>query len=161
KIAGFAHDKGKASVIAVNKWDCVEKDAFTADEYKKKLAADFSFMPYAPVVFISAKTGQRINKLFDAVKLTLGQNLTRIGTGRLNDLLSYALARVQPPSDRGRRLKLYYVTQAAVKPPTFVVFCNKTELFHFSYRRYIENQIRAAFGLDATPVRIIPRERGE
>jgi len=161
KIAGYAHEKGKASVIAINKWDLIEKDNKTMGEYRRKLAADFSFMSYAPYVFISAKTGQRIDKLFELCKTTLEQNLTRIGTGRLNDLLAYATSRVQPPTDRGRRLKLYYITQASVAPPTFIVFCNKLDLFHFSYQRYIENRIREAFGLDMTPIRIVPRERGD
>jgi GTP-binding protein len=161
KIAGYAHEKGKACVIAVNKWDLIEKDNKTMGEFKRKLEVDFSFMSYAPFVFISAKTGQRIPQLFELCKKTLEQNTTRIGTGRLNDLLAYATARVQPPCDRGKRLKLYYITQADTKPPTFVVFCNKLDLFHFSYQRYIENQIREAFGLDMTPIRIIPRERGD
>jgi GTP-binding protein len=161
KIAGYAHDHGKACVIAVNKWDLIEKDNHTMTEYRKKLMADFSFMSYAPYVFISALTGQRIDRLFELCKQTLEQNSTRIGTGKLNDLLAYATARVQPPSDRGKRCKLYYITQASVNPPTFVVFCNKLDLFHFSYQRYIENQIREAFGLDMTPIRIVARERGE
>ncbi|MCL2036433.1 MAG: ribosome biogenesis GTPase Der [Oscillospiraceae bacterium] len=171
KIAGYAHEKGKASVIAINKWDLlpqiIEQNNLgnrtdkAMDEYRKKLMADFSFMSYAPYVFISAKTGQRIDALFELVRKTREQNLTRIGTGKLNDLLAYATARVQPPSDRGKRLKLYYITQADTKPPTFVVFCNKIDLFHFSYQRYIENQIREAFGLDMTPIKIIPRERGD
>ncbi|MCL1866588.1 MAG: ribosome biogenesis GTPase Der [Oscillospiraceae bacterium] len=182
KIAGYAHEKGKSCVIAVNKWDLLpdiinQKYETTArghnvynlsgksdkamDEYRNKLMADFSFMSYAPYVFISAKTGQRIDKLFELAKETYTQNSTRIGTGRLNDLLAYATARVQPPSDRGKRCKLYYITQASANPPTFVVFCNKIDLFHFSYQRYIENQIREAFGLDKTPIKIIPRERKE
>jgi GTP-binding protein len=161
KIAGYAHEKGKACVIAVNKWDLIEKNDKTMAEFKKQLAIDFSFMSYAPYVFISALTGQRIDKLFELCRRTLAQNTTRIGTGRLNDLLAHATARVQPPSDRGKRCKLYYITQADVKPPTFVVFCNKIDLFHFSYQRYIENQIREAFGLDMTPIKLIPRERGE
>ncbi len=159
KIAGYAHEKGKASVIAVNKWDLIEKDNHTMSEYKRRLQADFAFMSYAPYVFISAKTGQRINSLFETADACLRQNRTRISTGRLNDLLASATARVQPPSDRGRRLKLYYITQASVAPPTFVVFCNKLDLFHFSYKRYIENQIREAFELDRTPIRVIARER--
>jgi len=161
KIAGYAHDNGKASVIAVNKWDLIQKNDKTMSDYKKKLAVDFSFMAYAPYVFISAKTGQRIDKLFELVKQTYEQNTARIGTGRLNDMLAYATARVQPPADRGRRLKLYYITQIGAKPPTFAVFCNKAELFHFSYQRYIENQIREAFGLTMTPVKITVRERNE
>jgi GTP-binding protein len=159
RIAGISHEAGKATIIAVNKWDLIEKDNHTMNVFRKKLAVDFSFMSYAPYVFISAQTGQRIDKLFELVKTTLEQNSTRIGTGRLNDMLAYATSRVQPPTDRGRRLKLYYITQAEVKPPTFVVFCNKLDLFHFSYQRYIENQIREAFGLDMTPIKIIPRER--
>jgi GTP-binding protein len=161
KIAGYAHEKGKASVIAVNKWDLVEKNDKTAKIFRQQLEVDFAFMSYVPCVFISAVTGQRIDKLFEIAGKTLEQNATRIGTGRLNDVLAYATARIQPPTDRGRRLKLYYITQIDVKPPTFVVFCNNLELFHFSYQRYIENQIRAAFGLDMTPIKIIPRERGE
>lgn len=161
KIAGYAHEQGKASVIAVNKWDAVEKDGKTMQEYIKKLETDFSFMSYAPFVFISAKTGQRIDKLFELIDYTVEQNARRISTGRLNELLSYATARVQPPSDKGKRLKLYYMTQPSVKPPTFVCFCNNKELFHFSYQRYLENQIREGFGLDGTPIRLIIRERGE
>lgn len=161
KIAGYAHEQGKASVIAVNKWDAVEKDGKTMQEFTKKLEVDFSFMSYAPFVFISAKTGQRIDKLFSLIDYTVEQNARRISTGRLNELLSYAAARVQPPSDKGKRLKVYYLTQPSVKPPTFVCFCNKKDLFHFSYQRYIENQIREAFQLDGTPIRFIVRERGE
>lgn len=161
KVAGYAHEQGKACVIAVNKWDSIEKNNKTMNEFRKKLEVDFSFMSYAPFVFISALTGQRIDKLFEMIKYTAEQNSRRITTGMLNDLLSYATARVQPPSDKGKRLKLYYMTQASTKPPAFVVFCNKKELFHYSYQRYIENQIREAFSLDATPIRIIVRERGE
>lgn len=161
KVAGYAHDKGKACVIAVNKWDSIEKNEKTMNEFKAKLDVDFSFMSYAPYVFISALTGQRIDKLFEEIRLTAEQNARRITTGMLNDLLAYATARVQPPSDKGKRLKLYYMTQASAKPPTFVVFCNKKELFHYSYQRYIENQIREAFSLDHTPIRIVVRERGE
>lgn len=161
KVAGYAHEKGKASVIAVNKWDLIEKNDKTMKEYTKKLEADFSFMSYAPFVFISALTGQRTDKLFELVKYTAEQNARRISTGMLNDLLSYATARVQPPSDKGKRLKIYYITQASTKPPTFVVFCNKADLFHFSYRRYLENQIRDAFKLDGTPINIVVRERGK
>lgn len=161
KVAGYAHEQGKACVIAVNKWDSIEKNDKTMNEFRKKLEVDFSFMSYAPFVFISALTGQRIDKLFELIKYTAEQNSRRITTGMLNDLLSYATARVQPPSDKGKRLKLYYMTQASTKPPAFVVFCNNKELFHYSYQRYIENQIREAFSLDATPIRIIVRERGE
>ncbi len=161
KVAGYAHEQGKACVIAVNKWDSIEKNDKTMNEFRKKLEVDFSFMSYAPFVFISALTGQRIDKLFEMIKYTAEQNARRITTGMLNDLLSYATARVQPPSDKGKRLKLYYMTQASTKPPTFVVFCNSKDLFHYSYQRYIENQVREAFSLDSTPIRIVVRERGE
>ncbi|MCL2019250.1 MAG: ribosome biogenesis GTPase Der [Oscillospiraceae bacterium] len=161
KVAGYAHDKGKASIIAVNKWDLIEKNNKTMKEFTEKLEKDFSFMKYVPFVFISAKTGQRIDKLFELVKYTYEQNARRISTGLLNDMLAIATARVSPPTDKGKRLKLYYITQASVKPPTFVVFCNKLDLFHFSYQRYIENQIRETFSLDGTPIVIIPRERGD
>lgn len=161
KVAGYAHEQGKACVIAINKWDSIEKDDKTMNEFRKKLEVDFSFMSYAPFVFISALTGQRIDKLFELINYTAEQNARRITTGMLNDLLSYATARVQPPSDKGKRLKLYYMTQASTKPPTFVTFCNSKELFHYSYRRYLENQIREAFSLDATPIRMVVRERGE
>lgn len=162
KVAGYAHDKGKACVIAVNKWDAVEdKTDKTMREFTKKLETDFSFMSYAPFVFISAKTGQRLDKLFELIKLVREQHSRRISTGVLNDMLSYATSRVQPPSDKGKRLKLYYMTQAGTNPPNFVVFCNNKELFHYSYQRYIENQIRETFGLDKTPIRLSIRERGE
>lgn len=162
KVAGYAHDKGKACVIAVNKWDAVEdKTDKTMNEFTKKLQTDFSFMSYAPFVFISAKTGQRLDKLFELIKLVRGQHSRRISTGVLNDMLSYATSRVQPPSDKGKRLKLYYMTQASSNPPNFVVFCNNKELFHYSYQRYIENQIRETFGLDKTPIKLSIRERGE
>jgi GTP-binding protein len=161
KVAGYAHDKGKASVIAINKWDLIEKNDRTMREFTERLEKDFSFMKYAPFVFISALTGQRTDKLFELIKYTSEQNARRISTGMLNDMLAIATARVQPPTDKGRRLKLYYITQASVKPPTFVIFCNKLDLFHFSYQRYIENQIRETFSLDGTPIVIIPRERGE
>ena len=161
KVAGYAHEQGKACVIAINKWDSIEKDDKTMNEFRKKLEIDFSFMSYAPFVFISALTGQRIDKLFELINYTAEQNARRITTGMLNDLLSYATARVQPPSDKGKRLKLYYMTQASTKPPTFVTFCNSKELFHYSYRRYLENQIREAFSLDSTPIRMVVRERGE
>ncbi|MBR3300196.1 MAG: ribosome biogenesis GTPase Der, partial [Clostridia bacterium] len=128
---------------------------------RKKLMNDFSFMPYAPIVFISAKTGQRVDRLFELIKYVDSQNAMRISTGKLNDILADATARVQPPSDKGKRLKIYYMTQASTRPPTFVAFCNRAELFHFSYQRYLENQIRSTFGLEGTPVRFIIRERGE
>ena len=161
KVAGYAHEQGKACVIAVNKWDAVEKDGNTMNKFQKELEVDFSIMSYAPIVFISALTGQRIDKLFEQIVSTHEQNCRRISTGMLNDMLSYATAKVQPPSDKGKRLKLYYMTQASTKPPTFVVFCNRSDLFHFSYQRYIENQIRETFGLTGTPIKIVVRERGK
>ncbi len=160
KVAGYAHEQGKACVVAVNKWDIVEKNDRTMDEYRAKLEDDLSFMSYVPFVFISAKNGQRIDKLFELINYTYEQNSMRISTGMLNDVLAYATTRVQPPSDKGRRLKIYYITQPSTNPPTFVIFVNRQDLFHFSYRRYIENQIRSAFGLEGTPVRFIIRERG-
>lgn len=161
KVAGIALEAGKACIIAVNKWDAVEKDGNTMNEFKKKLANDFSFMSYAPVVFISAATGLRIDKLFDLISFVHSQNSMRISTGKLNEVLASATARVQPPTDKGRRLKIYYMTQASTRPPTFVFFVNSAQLFHFSYQRYLENQLREVFGLDGTPVRFIIRERGE
>lgn len=161
KIAGLALEQGKGCIIAVNKWDIAPKDGQTMDKYRKKLMNDFSFMPYAPIVFISAKTGQRVDRLFELIKYVDSQNAMRISTGKLNDILADATARVQPPSDKGKRLKIYYMTQASTRPPTFVAFCNRAELFHFSYQRYLENQIRSTFGLEGTPVRFIIRERGE
>ncbi|MCL2446772.1 MAG: ribosome biogenesis GTPase Der [Oscillospiraceae bacterium] len=159
KVAGLAHEAGKACIIAVNKWDLIEKDGKTMDTMRKKLMGDFSFMNYAPIIFISAKTGQRIDRLLELVKFVDEQNAMRITTGKLNDILADATARVQPPTDRGRRLKIYYITQASTRPPTFVCFVNRKELFHFSYQRYLENQIRGVFGLEGTPVRMITRER--
>ncbi len=161
KVAGLAIEQGKACIIAVNKWDAVEKDGTTMDSYRKKLMKDFSFMPYAPIVFISAKTGQRIDRLFELITYVHAQNTMRISTGMLNDILADATARVQPPSDKGKRLKIFYMTQASTKPPTFVCFCNRADLFHFSYQRYLENQIRSTFGLEGTPVRFVIRERGD
>lgn len=161
KIAGLAHEAGKACIIAVNKWDAVEKNDKTMNEYRKKLETDFSFMSYAPMVFISAKTGQRLDRLFEMIKHTANSNAMRIKTGLLNDLLAQATARVQPPSDKGKRLKIYYMTQASTKPPTFVCFVNSAELFHFSYQRYLENRIRETFELQGTPVRFVIRERGD
>ncbi|MBQ7106386.1 MAG: ribosome biogenesis GTPase Der [Clostridia bacterium] len=161
KVAGLALEQGKACIIAVNKWDIVDKDGKTMDSYRKKLMNDFSFMSYAPIIFISAKTGQRVDRLFELIKYVHTQNTMRISTGMLNDILADATARVQPPSDKGKRLKIYYMTQASTKPPTFVCFCNRAELFHFSYQRYLENQIRSTFGLEGTPVRFVIRERGD
>ncbi len=161
KVAGIALEQGKACIIAVNKWDLIEKDGTTMDTFRKRLMKDFSFMNYAPIIFISAKTGQRIERLFELIKYVHGQNTMRISTGKLNDILADATARVQPPSDKGKRLKIYYMTQASTKPPTFVCFCNREDLFHFSYQRYLENQIRSVFGLEGTPVRFVIRERGD
>lgn len=161
KVAGIAHEKGKGCIIAVNKWDAVEKDGGTMNTFRKKLENDFSFMSYAPIIFISAKTGQRIDRLFELITYVSNQNSTRISTGMLNDVLADATGRVQPPSDKGKRLKIYYITQPSTKPPTFVCFVNNAELFHFSYQRYLENKIRETFGLEGTPVRFIIRERGE
>ena len=159
KVAGYAHEQGKACIVAVNKWDAVDKSTGTMEEYTNDLKEKFSFMSYVPFIFISAKTGQRVDKLFELINSVNSQNCMRITTGMLNDVLSYATTRVQPPSDRGRRLKIYYMTQASVRPPTFVVFVNRADLFHFSYQRYIENQIRQTFGLTGTPVRFVIRER--
>lgn len=161
KVAGIALEQGKACIIAVNKWDAVEKDGNTMNEYRKKLEYDFSFMSYAPIMFISAKTGQRIERLYEMISFVHTQNSMRISTGKLNEVLAGATARVQPPTDKGKRLKIYYMTQASTRPPSFVFFVNNAELFHFSYQRYLENQIRDVFGLDGTPVRFIIRERGE
>ena len=161
KIAGYAHEQGKACIIAINKWDAVEKDDKTMDVMRKDLAEHFKFMSYAPMIFISAQTGQRLDKLFELIKFVDNQNSFRTTTGVLNDILARAVARVQPPSDKGKRLKIYYMTQISTRPPTFVAFCNDKELFHFSYQRYIENQIREVFGLEGTPLRLIIRERGE
>ena len=161
KVAGIALEQGKACIIAVNKWDAIEKDGNTMKEYRDKLTNDFSFMSYAPIMFISAKTGQRIDKLYEMISFVHSQNSMRISTGKLNEVLAGATARVQPPTDKGKRLKIYYMTQASTRPPTFVFFVNNAELFHFSYQRYLGNQIRDIFGLDGTPVRFIIRERGD
>ena len=161
KVAGIALDQGKGCIVVVNKWDAVEKDGNTMREYKEKLAVDFAFMKFAPFVFISAKTGQRVDRLFEKIAYVYAQSTMRISTGKLNEILGAATARVQPPTDKGKRLKIYYMTQASVCPPTFVFFVNNAQLFHFSYQRYLENQIREVFGLEGTPVRFIIRERGE
>ncbi|NCC07715.1 MAG: ribosome biogenesis GTPase Der [Clostridia bacterium] len=161
KVAGFAHEQGKACIIVVNKWDAVEKTDKTMEEMRKRLAYDFSFMSYAPIMFISAKTGRGVDKLYEMIVSVDNQNAMRVTTGMLNDLLARAVARVQPPSDKGKRLKIYYITQISTRPPTFVCFCNSKQLFHFSYARYLENQIRETFGLSGTPIRMIKRERGE
>ena len=161
KVAALAHEAGKGCVIAVNKWDAVEKDGRTMQEYRKKLEVDFSFMAYAPMVFISAKTGQRLDQLFELIQRVANFNAMRITTGMLNDVLAQATARVQPPTDKGKRLKIYYMTQASTKPPTFVCFVNRAELFHFSYHRYLENRIWETFGMEGTPIRFLIRERGD
>lgn len=160
KVAGYAHEQGKACIVAVNKWDMVDKNTNTMNEFTEDLKKNLAFMEYVPFVFISAKTGQRLQKLFELITMVYENNSIRISTGRLNDILAYATERVQPPSDKGKRLKIYYMTQPSSKPPTFVMFVNSAELFHFSYKRYIENQIREVFGgLVGTPIRIIVRER--
>lgn len=160
KIAGEAHNAGKACIIAVNKWDLVEKETNTMEQMRQRVRNDLSYMPYAPIVFLSALTGARVSGLFDTINSVYEQNGRRIPTGQLNSVLADATARVQPPTDKGRRLKIYYMTQSGVRPPTFVCFCNDARLFHFSYQRYLENQIREVYDLTGTPVRMIIRERG-
>ena len=159
KVAGIAHEMGKGCIIAVNKWDAVEKDGKTMDSMRKQLMKDFSFMSYAPIIFISAKEKIRLDRLFELIKFVDTQNAMRISTGKLNDVLADATARVQPPSDKGKRRKIYYMTQASTRPPTFVCFVNNAELFHYSYQRYLDNQIREIFGLEGTPTRMVVRER--
>lgn len=161
KIAGYAHEQGKASIIVVNKWDTVDKETGTLEEYRKSVLEKLGFMTYAPVLFISAKTGQRVNRVFELIKYVYGQASLRISTGMLNDLVNEAVAMVQPPSDKGKRLKLYYATQSGVKPPSFIIFINDLELMHYSYERYLENQLRKSFGFEGTPIRFIHREKGE
>ena len=159
KVAGLAHEAGKASIIVINKWDLIEKETNTMEKMRAEVQRDLSYMTYAPVAFISALTGQRVERLFELINFVDNQAAMRISTGTLNNVLADAMARVQPPTDRGKRLKIYYMTQAGVRPPTFVCFCNNAELFHFSYRRYLENQIRSVFGLEGTPIRMIIRQR--
>ena len=161
KIAGMAHEAGKASIVIVNKWDLVEKETGTMEKLRKTILGDLSFMSYAPVLFISALTGQRTERIFELINFVNDQNAMRITTGMLNNVLADAQARMQPPTDKGRKLKIYYMTQTGVRPPNFVVFCNSRELFHFSYQRYLENQIRATFGLEGTPIRMVIRQKGE
>ena len=161
KIAGLAHEAGKASIVIVNKWDLIDKETGTMEKMRKDVMRDLSFMSYAPILFISAITGQRANRIFELVNYVNDQSQMRITTGMLNNVLADAQARVQPPSDKGKRLKIYYMTQTGIRPPTFVVFCNSRELFHFSYQRYLENQIRAVFGLEGTPIRMLIRQKGE
>jgi GTP-binding protein len=161
KVAGMAHEAGKASIIVVNKWDLVEKDGKTMDRMREDIRRDLSYMTYAPILFISALTGQRTQRIFELVNFVNDQSAMRITTGMLNNVLADAQARVQPPTDKGRRLKIYYMTQTGIKPPNFVVFVNSRELFHFSYQRYLENQIRAVFGLEGTPIRMVVRQKGD
>ena len=161
KVAGLAHEAGKACIIVVNKWDLIEKDDKTMDRMREDIRRDLSYMTYAPILFISAMTGQRVNRLFELINYVNNQAATRITTGMLNSVLADAQTRVQPPTDKGRRLKIYYMTQVAVRPPHFVVFCNDKRLFHFSYQRYLENQIRGVFGLEGTPIILSIREKGE
>jgi GTP-binding protein len=161
KVAGLAHESGKACVIAVNKWDLIEKDSKTMDYMRAEIMRGLSFMSYAPVIFISALTHQRVERLFELINYVNNQSCMRITTGMLNNVLADATARVQPPTDKGKRLKLLYITQTGIKPPNFVIFVNNAELFHFSYQRYIENQIRSVFGLEGTPIRFVIREKGE
>ena len=161
KVAGMAHEAGKASIIVVNKWDLIEKDGKTMDKMREDVRRDLSYMPYAPVLFISAMTGQRVERLFELIQYVNNQAATRITTGMLNSVLADAQTRVQPPTDKGRRLKIYYMTQAGIKPPHFICFCNDARLFHFSYQRYLENQIRNVFGLEGTPIRMTIRQKGD
>jgi ribosome-associated GTPase EngA len=160
-IAGIAHENGKASIVVINKWDLVEKDTKTMDNFRKDIYTALSYMTYAPTVFISAKTGQRVDRLFELINYVNNQSTMRISTGMLNDVLNDATTRVQPPSDKGKRLKIYYMTQTGVKAPTFVLFVNNAELFHFSYQRYIENKLRETFGFEGTPIKLVIREKGE
>ncbi|MEG0876199.1 MAG: ribosome biogenesis GTPase Der [Oscillospiraceae bacterium] len=161
KVAGLAHEAGKASIVVVNKWDLIEKDTKTMDIMRKDVMRDLSFMSYAPILFISALTGQRTNRIFELVNFVNDQSSMRITTGMLNNILADATTRVQPPSDKGKRLKIYYMTQTGIRPPHFVVFANSRELFHFSYQRYLENQIRSVFGLEGTPIRMTIRQKGD
>ena len=161
KVAGMAHEAGKASIIVVNKWDLVEKDGKTMDRMREDIRRDLGYMSYAPILFISALTGQRVDRLFELIQYVNNQASTRITTGMLNSVLADAQTRVQPPTDKGRRLKIYYMTQAGIKPPHFICFCNDARLFHFSYQRYLENQIRNVFGLEGTPVKMTIRQKGD
>ena len=161
KVAGLAHEAGKASIIVVNKWDAVEKDDKTMDKMRAQVRNGFAFMPYAPILFISALTGQRVPKLFERINAVREMSMLRVRTGTLNSVLADATNRVQPPTDKGRRLKIYYMTQVGIQPPHFVVFCNDARLFHFSYQRYLENQIRNTFGLEGTPIRLTIRQKGD
>ena len=161
KIAGIAHEAGKACIIVVNKWDTVEKDNSTVNQFNDKIRTALAYMPYAPIVYVSAMTGQRVSTLFERIRYVHNQANTRISTGMLNDVLAGATMKVQPPSDKGRRLKIYYMTQVSVAPPTFVFFCNNVELFHFSYQRYLENCLRQTFGFQGTPIRLVIKMKGD
>ncbi len=161
KIAGIAHEAGKASIIVINKWDTIEKDNGTVNTFNKQIRAALAYMPYAPTIYVSALTGQRVANIYELIKSVYEQSRKRISTGTLNDLLNDAMTRVQPPSDKGKRLKIYYMTQTSVAPPTFVIFCNSEELFHFSYRRYIENCLRDTFGFEGTPIKLVIRQKGD
>ncbi len=161
KIAGLAHEAGKACIIVINKWDAIEKENNTVKEYNKKIRTALAYMPYAPIIYVSALTGQRVANIYKMINEVFSESRRRITTGVLNDLLNDATTRVQPPSDKGMRLKVYYMTQTSVAPPTFVIFCNSEELFHFSYRRYIENCLRDTFGFEGTPIKIVIRQRGD
>ena len=161
KIAGIAHDRGKGVIVVVNKWDAIEKNDKTIYEYTRKLKETLSYMPYAEYIFVSALTGQRMEKLFELIDMVRENQTLRVATGVLNEIVTEAVAMQQPPSDKGRRLKIYYMTQTGTRPPHFVIFCNDARLFHFSYQRYLENQIRAVFGLEGTPIRMVIRQKGE
>ncbi len=161
KIAGIAHEAGKASIVVVNKWDSIEKDNSTVNTFNDRIHTSLAYMPYAPIVYVSAMTGQRVNTLFDHIKYVYNQSTTRISTGMLNDVLAEATMKAQQPSDKGKRLKIYYMTQVSVAPPTFVIFCNNAELFHFSYQRYIENCLRQTFGFSGTPIKLVIRMKGD
>ena len=161
KIAGIAHEAGKAVIIVINKWDAIEKDNNTVNQYTKEVRTALSYMPYAPIIYVSALTGQRCAQIYELINTVYAEARKRITTGMLNDLLNDATTRVQPPSDKGKRLKVYYMTQTSIAPPTFVIFCNSQELFHFSYQRYLENCIRDAFGFNGTPIKMVIRQRGD
>lgn len=161
KIAGEAHEAGKGIIIVINKWDEVEKETGTLEKYKKEVYNKLGYLTYAPMIFISAKTGQRVDKLFELINKVASNNSMRVSTSMLNEVINEAIAVVQPPTDKGRRLKILYATQASTKPPTFVIFVNNKSLFHFSYERYLINQIRSNFGMEGTPIRVISREKGE
>ena len=161
RIAGLAHEAGKACIIVINKWDTVQKDNSTTNSYNKQIRTALAYMPYAPIIYVSALTGQRVAGIYELINKVYAESRKRVTTGMLNDLLNDATTRVQPPSDKGKRLKIYYMTQASVAPPTFVIFCNSEELFHFSYRRYIENCLRDAFGFEGTPIKLVIRQRGD